>query len=322
MKTAVGTKKPVIAEIFRRRELRSYPVKAAAFFWSIVRGVIITGISYIILYPLIVKLGMSFMREINIFDRTVQFIPRMLYLENYKVVWEHMKYPVTLRNSLCLTTLVSLLQLGSCTLVGYGFARFKFKGSRILFSLVIFTLVVPPQMIMIPLYLNFRYFTFFGLLKKPGINLLGSYWPFIFTSVTAMGIKNGLFIYIMRQFFKGMSRELEEAAYIDGAGPVMTFIRIMLPNAVPALITVFLFAFVWQWNDYFYTSIFMRGADVMPIALQDLAYKVVESHIITTNYRSIINNTGMLLYIAPLLILYLVLQRYFVESVERTGLVS
>ncbi len=66
----------------------------------------------------------------------------------------------------------------------------------------------------------------------------------------------------------------------------------------------------------------MRGADVMPIALQDLAYKVVESHIITTNYRSIINNTGMLLYIAPLLILYLVLQRYFVESVERTGLVS
>jgi len=321
MSTAVNTKKTAGAGI-RHRDFTYYLSKGTSFLWRIVRGVIIIGISYIILYPLFIKVGMSFMREIDIFDRTVQFIPRMLYWENYQVVWEHMKYPVTLRNSLCLTCLVSLLQLGACTLVGYGCARFKFKGSGILFSLVIFTLVVPPQMIMIPLYLNFRYFTFFGLLPEPGINLLGSYWPFIFTAITGMGIKNGLFIYIMRQFFKGMSRELEEAAYIDGAGPVVTFIRVMLPNAVPALITVFLFAFVWQWNDYFYTSIFMHNADVMPIALQELAYNVAESHVITTNYRSIINNTGMLLYIAPLLILYLVLQRYFVESVERTGLVS
>lgn len=291
--------------------------------WSIVRGVIILGICYVIFYPLIVKISSSLMREVDMFDNMVQFVPRMLYLENYRIVWEYMDYPVTFRNSLVLTLMVSLMQLASCTLIGYGFARFKWKGQSLLFACVVFTLVVPPQMIMIPLYLNFRYFTFFGLLPEPGINLLGSIWPFVFTSLTGTGLKNGLFIYIMRQFFRNMPKDLEEAAAIDGAGAVRTFLRVMLPNAVPAMLTIFLFAFVWQWNDYFFTSIYLSNAEVLPVVLESVSMNIMNDiNYIADHYRSILDNTGMILFIAPLLILYAILQRYFIEGVERTGIVG
>ncbi|NLM40126.1 MAG: carbohydrate ABC transporter permease [Firmicutes bacterium] len=291
--------------------------------WSIVRGVIVLGICYVIFYPLIVKLSSSLMREVDMFDNMVQFVPRMLYLENYKIVWEYMDYPVTFRNSLLLTLMVSLMQLASCTLIGYGFARFRWRGQSLLFACVVFTLVVPPQMIMIPLYLNFRYFTFFGLLPEPGVNLLGSIWPFVFTSLTGTGLKNGLFIYIMRQFFRNMPKDLEEAAAIDGAGAMRTFLRVMLPNAVPAMLTVFLFAFVWQWNDYFFTSIYLSNAKVLPVVLESASMNIMNDiNYIADHYRSILDNTGMILFIAPLLIIYAILQRYFIEGVERTGIVG
>ncbi len=291
--------------------------------WSIVRGVIVLGICYVIFYPLIVKLSSSLMREVDMFDNMVQFVPRMLYLENYKIVWEYMDYPVTFRNSLLLTLMVSLMQLASCTLIGYGFARFRWRGQSLLFACVVFTLVVPPQMIMIPLYLNFRYFTFFGLLPEPGVNLLGSIWPFVFTSLTGTGLKNGLFIYIMRQFFRNMPKDLEEAAAIDGAGAIRTFLRVMLPNAVPAMLTVFLFAFVWQWNDYFFTSIYLSNAKVLPVVLESASMNIMNDiNYIADHYRSILDNTGMILFIAPLLIIYAILQRYFIEGVERTGIVG
>lgn len=297
--------------------------KGALLIWSFIRGVIILGICYVIFYPLIVKIPSSFMREVDMFDKTVQFVPRMLYLENYRVVWEYMEYPLAFWNSVKLTTLVSILQLGACTFIGYGFARFRFLGRSLLFGAVVFSLVVPPQMIMIPLYLNFRYFTFFGLIPEPGINLLGSYWPFIFTSLTGTGLRNGLFIYIMRQFFRGIPKSLEEAAYIDGAGPLRTFLRVMLPNAKPAMLTVFLFAFVWQWNDYFFTSIYMGNTKVLPVMLEGVAFNVMKTaSYISDHYRSVLDNTGMVLFIIPLLVLYAILQRYFIEGVERTGLVG
>ena len=297
--------------------------RGASLIWSLFRGVIILGICYVIFYPLIVKIPSSFMREVDMFDQSVQFVPRFLYLENYKMVWEHMEYPLAFWNSLKLTTLVSILQLAACTFIGYGFARFRFWGRGLLFSAVVFTLVVPPQMIMIPLYLNFRYFTFFGLIPEPGINLLGSYWPFVITALTGTGLRNGLFIYIMRQFFRGISKSLEEAAYIDGAGAFRTFLQVMLPNAKSAMLTVFLFAFVWQWNDYFFTSIYMRNAKVLPVMLDGVAFDIMTTaHYISDQYKSILDNTGMVLFIVPLLVIYAILQRYFIEGVERTGIVG
>ncbi|MFW5787796.1 MAG: carbohydrate ABC transporter permease, partial [Halanaerobiales bacterium] len=241
------------------------------YIWSIIRGVLLVGISCIILYPFFIKISSSFMTERDIYDLSVKWIPRNFTYVNYIRAWTGLYYPQAFLNSFILTLSVSILQLFSCTIVGYGFARYSFRGMGFLFGLVILTLIVPPQLIMIPIYLNFRFFNFFGLIGESGFNLLNSYWPFILTSLTATGMRNGLFIFIMRQFFKGMPRGLEEAAKVDGAGPLKVFFRVMLPGAAPAILIVFLFSFVWQWNDTFYTNLYLAGGKFLPFTLNSLA---------------------------------------------------
>lgn len=298
--------------------------EVSAIIWALVRTLIIVGICFVILRPLLTKMVSSVMMERDLYDQTVKWIPRSFTFNNYKAMFVHMKYLQALRNSFVFSFIIASLQLVSCTLVGYGLARFRFPGSKLIFGLALFTLVVPPQIIILPLYLNFRYFTIWGLLPEPGLDLLGSYWPFILMAISGTGFNNGLFIYIMRQFFKGSPKSLEEAAYIDGASPLQTFLRVMLPGAVPAFVIVFLFAFVWQWNDYFFTGMYMRGgvllSHTLDVAASNYAYSLGEQF--TGQYISLLNNTGMILFILPLLLLYTLMQRYFIESIERTGLVG
>lgn len=303
-------------------KIKNKPVK---FLISLLRAGFIIGVAFVILQPLLTKFAASFMVEPDLYDPTVVWIPRQVTFEHYFDVWEYMDYPSALFNHLTLAVAISIMQLFSCTLVGYGLARFDFKGSSFLFGCVIFTLIVPPQLVLIPMYMNFRFFNILGLFGEEGVNLLGSYWPYVLTSLTTTGLRNGLFIYIMRQFFKGMPRQLEEAAYVDGAGAFRTFFRIMLPGAIPGLVVVFLFAFVWTWNDEFFMSLFIGGqGDFLTQALRNVAHRAVDGdhNLLHTEYASLIRNTGMLFFIAPILFIYVFLQRYFVESIERTGLVG
>lgn len=298
--------------------------------WSIIRGVLIIGIAYIILYPVLSKLSLSLMSEQDVFDVSVRYLPRNINFENYRRAFDAMNYGSGFLYTFLLTFIVSISQVLSCTIIGYGFARFKYKGSNLVFGLVLLTLIVPPQLISIPLYMNFRYFTFFGLLNEPGINFLGSFWPFILTAVTGLGLKNGLYIYIMRQHFKGMPDSLEEAAYVDGAGAFKTFYKIMLPGAVPVIIIVFLFSFVWQWNDNFLTTMYLQGGNMPFLSKALKRLPAVYSKFHQTQfgerasipYTSAVMNSGMIMFIIPLLLIYTFLQRYFIESVERTGIVG
>lgn len=301
-------------------------------FW-IFRAILLVGICYIIVLPLIHRLSTALMPVEELYDRSVQWIPRNPTLRNFRLVWEHMEYVKAFTNTFLLAASTSLLQVAVCTLVGYGLARLRFPGSGLVFALALFTLVVPPQLLIVPVYLNFRFFNPLGLLGEGSANLIGTYWPFILMSLTATGFRNGLYVFIMRQFFRGMPRELEEAAAIDGAGVFTTFWRVMLPGSLPGLIVAFLFSFVWQWNDYLYVTMFMPGQAFLPQALEGVIPKVhraiqevdpsaVSSGFLDNHFYSLIHNAGMILVIAPLLILYLFMQRYFVESVERTGIVG
>ena len=267
--------------------------KAVAALVSLLRTLLIIGLCYVILFPLFSKVSPAVMERRDLFDQTVRWIPRHPTLENFRVAFVNMSYGRAFLGSFVLSSSVSLLQLLVCTAVGYGFARFRFPGSGVLFWIAITTLVVPPQMMMLPLYLNFRYFNPLGLLPEPGINLMNTYWPFILLSLTGNGLRNGLFIFIMRQFFRGMPRELEDAAYVDGAGALKTFSAVMLPGAIPALVIVFLFSFVWQWNDYFYSGMLMSNSTILPVMLDKLAMATVgtdvEAHM---HYVSLINNAG------------------------------
>lgn len=324
-------KKPEISDKQHRRHILYMWGRRG---WSIVRGVIIAGICFLILYPTLVKLSVSFMPEKDIYDVTVRYVPKNPTLENYKTVIKSMRYPTAFWNTLKLATLTSIMQLISCTLVGYGFARFKFRGRNVLFALVILTMIVPPQTLMVPLFMHFRFFDFFGIISAitggRGINLLESYWPFILMSLTGMGLKNGLYIYIMRQFFRNMPKELEEAAYVDGAGMLRTFAQIMLPSAVPAMVTVFLFSFVWQWTDTFYSNLFLMNTPVLAKAAANVSDQIAKDMVqvvgaeiyLAPAVSSMYSNTASLLVILPLLVLYLFAQKRFVESIERTGIVG
>ncbi|MBS4178991.1 carbohydrate ABC transporter permease [Bacillus sp. FJAT-49731] len=302
--------------------------------WTIVRAVLIIGLSFVILYPILLKVSIAFKHKSDLYDPTVMYIPRHFTLENFQYVMEAMNYFKVVWNSFLLSGGTMLLTTISCSLIGYGFARFKFRGNNILFALVILTILVPPQTIMVPTYLQYRNFDVFGIIGLfnggEGIKLIGTYWPFIISSITGMGLKAGLFIFIFRQFFKGIPREIEEAALVDGAGVFKIFFKIMLPNAIPAMITVMLFSFVWQWNDTYFTTMFLESASVISsqvqIAGSTLASKLTAASGSTGQidpfYLSMLVNTSVLLAILPLIILYMFVQRHFVESVERTGIVG
>lgn len=301
--------------------------------WKFIRAILIIGICFVILYPLIIKFTVSIMEEKDLYDITVRYIPKNFTLKNYLTVWTHMEYPKAFWNSFKLSLSTSIMQLISCTLIGYGFARFQFPLKKWLFGLLMLTLIVPPQTIMVPLFLHFRYFDVLGMFSTitgNKINILDTYWPFVLLSATGMGLKNGLYVYIMRQYFRGAPKELEEAAYVDGAGAFRTFYKIMLPGAIPMMVTVFLFSFVWQWTDTFYTSLFLPKLHVLPTALLGLANTVANRYssklfdstmvYLSPAYTSMLNNTASILAIIPLAIIYVFAQRYFVESIERSGI--
>ena len=299
--------------------------KLRDFLWHLTRYGLIVGIGFIILYPLLRQISFALMHPDDLFDLTVNWIPRTLTKINLQVAWEMLDYTRALVNTLGITLLLSTLELAATMIIGYGFARWRYPGSKIVFALVVLSIVIPPQMVMVPLFLNFRYFDFFGLLPDPGLNLIGSFWPLVLMALTGTAKRSGLFIFITRNYFKGLSTSLEEAAYVDGAGHLKTFFTIMLPNATPIAMIVFLFSFVWHWNDLFYTDLFMQGRNLLQIGLLRInsqfnypwANKAVEG-----TYIQLVNNAGMLLYILPVLVLYAFLQRYFIESIEKTGLVG
>ncbi|MDQ6417872.1 carbohydrate ABC transporter permease [Paenibacillus sp. LHD-117] len=299
--------------------------------WTIVRLVLIAGLSFIILYPILQKISTAIKDKTDIYSPIVVWIPQHFSLQNFKYAITIMDYWETLLNTFALSATTTILTAVSCALAGYAFARLKFKGSNLLFAGVILTILVPPTTILIPIYMNLKDFTLLGLiplLTGDSVNLLDSYWPFILTSLTGNSLKAGLYIFIFRQFFRGIPKEVEEAAYIDGAGIGSTFLRIMLPNAIPAIVTVLLFSFVWQWNDSFFTTTYLTSSKVMSLMLASLPYNlkvtVVDGVQIGTDpfFQSMVQDTGILLAILPLIIIYLFVQRYFVESIERTGIVG
>lgn len=289
------------------------------------RLLLVSGLCFIILYPLFMKISVAFRSKADMYDPTVLWIPRHFSLDHIVTAAQSMDYWTSFANSFMLSAGTTMLQWMTCALAAYAFARLRYPGSNFVFMLVIFTIVVPPQTIMIPTYLTFRYFDGFGiggLLGIGSVNLLDSAWPFAMTSILGMGLKNGLYIYIFRQFFRAIPKELEEAAYVDGCGIGKTFFKIILPNTVPAIVTVMLFSFVWQWNDSYYVSLFFNKIKVLSTQVSTISAYVHQVFDSDPLYVSMILNTGTLLVISPLVIMYFFVQRYFVESVERTGIVG
>lgn len=298
--------------------------KGYTYIWKLMRFVLLVGLSFMILYPVFVKFSASMKSTADMMDSTVVFIPKNPTLQNYKIVLNSVNYTLTLLMTVLFCLVQSLLQLASCSLVAYGIARFKFKGHKLLFGMAVLTLIIPPQIILLPLYIRFHFFGITNIFQFSGIfsgvDLINTYWPFLLLSGTALGFKNGLYIYLLRQHFKNMPMALEEAAYIDGCGPFRTFLRIMLPGSVPMLVTVFLFSFVWQWNDTVYSGIFFPEIPTLANKLYGMVFTTMGAG--TTLMSAVLESPKFFLLITPIVILYLFTQKLFVQSISRSGIVG
>lgn len=301
---------------------------------GVLKAIFLIGFCFVILYPILTMISKAFMERNDIFDNTVILIPKHFTMQNFQIAVILLDYWKSLGNTLTLSLLVTVLETASCLLVGYGFARYRFKLKGLFMALVIFTIIVPPSLILYPMYVQFKLFDPLGivsLLHGEEISLIGTYWPFSLLAVTAMGTKNGLFILIFTQFFRNMPKEFEEAAFIDGAGSFKTFLKIMLPNAQTAIVTVALFGFLWQYNDLSYTTVFLQGKSVFSNTFYNLTrftgqiYEILGTNqydMTLSMYYPLVMSTGVLLILLPLILMFLVAQKFFVESIERVGIVG
>ncbi len=288
--------------------------------------VLLIGISYVILFPFFAKISGSFMGREDFVDVTVKLIPKYPTLDTYKAIISENNYCQALFNTFTLSALCGLIQTFVCCVIGYGLAKFKFKGNKLIFFLVIFTMVVPHKTLQLSMFMKFRFFDILGiieLLTGEALNLTNSYWPLALLSLGGLAFKNGLYIFMMRQFFSGVPDELEESAYIDGSGVFRTFLQIILPLSVPMMITIFLFAFSWQWTDNFYTNVFFTKSTITLMPNIVAVPRTLDTSYAAQNlYESAIKNTCGLLILAPLLVMYVFLQRYLIGGIERSGIVG
>ena len=303
----------------------------------ICRLILLIGLSYIVIYPFISKLASSIMCKEDFVDATVMLISKNPTLSTYKAIIVDNRYFEAMMNTAILSASTALVQTFVCCLIGYGFAKFKFRGNGLLFLFVILTMIVPHSTLHLAMFMKFRYFDILGifnflgggvfesieLLDFTNLSLTNTYWPFIILSATGLAFKNGLYIFMLRQFFRGVPDSLEESAYIDGAGTLRTFLQIILPLSVPMLVTVFMFAFSWQWTDNYYVNVFFTTTG--PYTLRDIVKvpATLDTQYAGSNmYIAAIRNTAGILILAPLIFIYCFAQKSLVQGIERSGLTA
>ncbi len=302
--------------------------RISSYVWPFFRFVIIFGLSFVILYPILYMISTSIRPQSEMSDPSVMWIPKSIRFENFAEIWAAIDYPNTLWSTLVLNIVSSILQVGTCALTGYGFARFKFKGKGILFGIVILQIIVPTQIILIPQYMSFRYFDIFGILNAllgDSISLVDTNWAMYIPALFCNGIRSGLFIYLFRQFFRGLPKELEDAAYLDGCGPFKTFISVMVPNAASSFLTVFIFSIVWYWNDYYVSSMYFTKGNTISLKIDSIATLIsmyLTGEVGIASDFLVWMEAGCLLAIAPIIIMYVFLQKYFTEGIAKAGLAN
>lgn len=292
-------------------------------------------VSYILLYPFFYIIISSVKNVSDIYDPTVTWVPKTLYFGNFASALKVFDVKNTLTNTFIYEILSALVQFCSCAVAAYGLARFNIKGKSLLWGLMILSMLVPSLMLIIPNYVNFSKMDLLGILglfdKLTGVdlrpNIIGTAWSFYLPSLLAVGIKGSLFIYIFAQFFRGLPKEIEEAAEIDGAGAWKTFLNIVIPSSGSAIITVLLFSVVWHWNDYYFAQMYLSDKPTFSVAINNfneltvsniLGTNVVESALLSTP----ILLAGCFMFMLPLILFFILIQRKFMASIARTGLVG
>jgi len=276
--------------------------------------VLLIDLAFVFLYPFIYLVTTSLKQPIDLLNFTIKWIPKSLAWENFYYGAVGLQYWVHFKNSAVISVLSVIGQVLSCSFVAYGFARIRFPGREALFMLAMFTLIIPPQTIIVPMFLQYK-----------EIGWIDTILPLVLPGYLAGGLRGALFIFIFRQMFRGLPWELEDAARVDGCGSFRVYWRIILPLTPPAIVVTTLLSLVWHWNDFFEPSIFLTTEDkfTLPMMLPRLWQSLDQ---LTGRSREVFSlpvvMAATFLVLLPILLVYLFLQRYFIQGVERTGLVE
>ena len=276
-------------------------------------------IGFIYLYPILHMISSSLMSLDDLLDSSIKWLPSSLNFSNFVQAGKSMNFWTALWQSIVLAGAPTLCNLISCSVTGYALARFEFPGKKIVMGIIILSFVLPSQITMVPTYVLYS-----------NLKILNTIWAFILPALFAQGFNAPIFILIFMQFFKQIPKVLIEASRIDGAGHFKSFFRVALPSAAPAFITVSLFSFVWYWNESYLTEMYVHGVysssswTTLVVQLDNFATNFSSYQQNATNAATNLNESismaGTLLSILPVMILYFVLQRHFVESIDRTGI--
>jgi len=283
--------------------------------FMVVVYLLLIAIGFVYLYPLLFMFVTSMKSPEDLLNPMVQWIPTEFYVGNYLKAFRVLDYPNTLRASILISVLPSVIQTVVCSFVGYGLARYRFWGKNLIFALILATFIIPAQNTVIPQMLTYRDF-----------GLLGNISALLLPAIMGQGYKSAIFILIFYQTFLSLPKVLEEAARLDGASDLKIFIQIALPAAIPSYIISIIFSTVWYWNETFLTVIFLEGGiQSLPMQLSKFvqAYENLYPPGVVNIFDRLneaVKLSGTFLNILPLLVMYFVLQKWFVESVERTGI--
>lgn len=320
--------KEQIKELYFNNRLRKAGKKGFSVVLLIAILVLLVGLSFLVLYPILTTLSLSFRPAQELFDESVIWIPKEPTLLNYVTAIADTNYLTVLLRTVLIAGICSVLQLATCSMAAYSLSRFKYKFKGLLFMLVVFTIIVPPQTAQVPNFISFRHFNFFGIGKLVGlfaghdltINLLNTHWVLILPALFAAGLQSGLYIFIFRQFFLSMPKGLEEAARIDGCNAMGTFLRIIIPNSLPVYVVVFLLNMVEYWNDTAISGMYLFSEKAY-LLMHKISSVVNYTLMAKYTYDAEVRFGAMaVLAIIPPILLYMVCQTQFTAFLDRSGL--
>lgn len=273
------------------------------FLKTVLSYTVLILIGAIMCYPLVWMFFASFKENNEIFAG-VSLLPKTFNFDGFRNGWKGVggnTYAKFFINSFMLVAPTTLLTVISSTLVAYGFARFEFRLKKFLFMILLSTLMLPTSILIIPRYSIFR-----------DLDKIDTYYPFYLMAAFAC---YPFFTYMLVQFMRGLPRELDEAAYIDGCGSFETLVRILVPLLKPALFSAGLFQFLWTYNDYFNSLIYISSIKRYTVSL---ALRMTMDSEATVAWKNIMAMSCLV--VLPVVILFFFCQKYFVEGIATTGL--
>ncbi|HOJ10530.1 MAG TPA: carbohydrate ABC transporter permease [Clostridiales bacterium] len=279
--------------------------------------ILLFGLGLVFIFPFLYMIVTSLKSPDDLIDITVRWIPKTIYWSNYLVASGALKYFTYLKNSIFVTVLCVIGHNISCSYIAYGYSRFKFKGRDFLFMFVLLSIIIPPEVLVTPLYIQYSKFRW-----------INTYLPLIVPSFLGFGLRGGLYIFIFRQFFLGLPKDLENAALIDGCGCIQTFWRIIFPVAKAPILVSSVLSMIWHWNDSFEATLYLTSSKkwflptMLPKMYDTLKSLQPDDMMAAIFYNEGVIMAGTFLTVLPLLLAYLFLQRQFMEGIERSGLVE